>query len=196
MQLAVIQNKIYQIREHRVMLDFDLAEMYEVETKRLNEQVKRNINRFPQDFMFRLTKKEWNFIRSQNAAGSENSNRSQIVTGSDNDSRSQNATSSQKYRAKTITPFAFTEHGVTMLASVLRSEKAIKVNIAIVRAFILLREYVNNYKGLALKIEELEKKYNKNFSDIFHALDILLQDKEDKEWIKNREMIGFKTTRE
>lgn len=103
--------------------------------------------------------------------------------------------SSQKHRSKIVTPFAFTEHGVTMLASVLRSKKAIQVNISIVRAFILLREYAYNYKELALKIEELEKKYHKNFSDIFHALDILLQDKEDKEWIKDREMIGFKTAR-
>lgn len=122
--------------------------------------------------------------------------RSQIATSSGNNNRSQIVTSSQKHRSKIVTPFAFTEHGVPMLASVLRSKKAIQVNISIVQAFILLREYAYNYKELALKIEELEKKYNKNFSDIFHALDILLQDKEDKEWIKNREMIGFKTTRE
>lgn len=192
MQLVTIQNKIYEIRGQKVMLDFDLAEMYETETKRLNEQVKRNIGRFPKDFMFRLTAKEWETIRSQNTTSSEDGNRPQIVTSSGKGDRSQNATSSQKHRAKTATPFAFTEHGVTMLASVLRSEKAIKVNIAIVRAFILLREYASNYKELARKIEELEKKHNKHFSDIFQALDILLQDKEEKEWQKDRKMIGFK----
>jgi hypothetical protein len=93
--------------------------------------------------------------------------RSQIATSSGNNNRSQIVTSSQKHRSKIVKPFAFTEHGVTMLASVLRSKKAIQVNISIVRAFILLREYAYNYKELALKIEELEKKYHKNFSDIF-----------------------------
>ena len=97
------------------MLDFDLALLYEVETKRINEQVKRNLDKFPLDFMFRLTLKEWEFMRSQNA------------------------TASQKKRNANITPYVFTEHGVTMLASVLKSKKAIDMNIAIVRAFTAMR---------------------------------------------------------
>lgn len=117
---------------------------------------------------------------------------SKIVTSSGEDNLSQFLTSSQKHRPKTVTPFAFTEHGVTMLASVLRSKKAIQVNISIVRAFILLREYAYNYKELAREIRELEKQYNKHFSDIFRVLDILLKDKKAKEWQKDREMIGFK----
>src|SRR5665811_985802 len=118
-----IVNKIHLIRDQKVMLDFDLAVLYEVETKRLNEQVKRNIDRFPKDFMFRLTSKEWNFIRSQFAtASSEVTMRSQI------------ATSSQIKRQSRLLPYAFTEHGVTMLASVLKSERAVKMSIAVVRA--------------------------------------------------------------
>ncbi len=125
MQVAVIHNKIYEIRGHKIMLDFDLALLYEVETKVLNQAVKRNKERFPKDFMFRLTIEEWQEMRSQ------------FVT------------ASPDKRNTTATPFAFTEHGVTMLASVLRSEKAIKMNIAIVRAFIALRQFAINYKELA-----------------------------------------------
>jgi len=109
-----IVNKIYIIREQKVMLDFDLAILYEVETKRLNEQVKRNTERFPIDFMFRLTSKEWQIIRSQFATASSQDVDSQNSI----NMRSQFATSSQKKRNTVITPYAFTEHGVTMLASV------------------------------------------------------------------------------
>ena len=138
MQLTTIQNKIYEVRGLSVMLDFDLAELYEVETKRLNEAVKRNIERFPERFMFRLTKTEWEVMRSQ------------IATASD-----------QSKRNISTTPFAFTEHGVTMLASVLRSKKAIQTNIAIVEAFISLKEFVLNYKELSDKLKELESRYDK-----------------------------------
>lgn len=110
-----IIRKIYVIRGHKVMLDFDLSALYEVETKRLNEQVKRNIERFPDDFMFRLTTKEWQTMRSQFATASESKN-----------VQSQIATASQNKRNTNVTPYAFTEHGVTMLASVLKSEKAVK----------------------------------------------------------------------
>ena len=126
MQLSVIHNKIYEIQCQKIMLDYDIAELYEVETKVLNQAVKRNKDRFPKDFMFRLTVAEWQEMRSQ------------IVTASP-DKRNTKAT-----------PFAFTEHGVTMLASVLRSEKAIKMNIAIVRALL--------YANSALTIKNLLKK--------------------------------------
>lgn len=112
MQLTTIQNKIYEILGLDVMLDFDLAELYEIETRALNQSVKRNIDRFPERFMFRLTQDEWELMRSQ------------IVTASDQSKRNVNTT-----------PFAFTEHGGTMLASILRSKKAIQTNIAIVDAF-------------------------------------------------------------
>ncbi len=130
--LPIIQNKIHEIRGLKVMLDFDLADLYEVETKALNQAVKRNSDRFPEDFMFKLTAKEWEAMRSQ------------IVT------------ASQKKRNVLTTPFAFTEHGVTMLASVLRSERAVKMNIAIVRAFIALRQIALYHKDLAEKLDQLK----------------------------------------
>ena len=156
MQLSVIHNKIYEIRGQKIMLDFDLAELYEVETKVLNQAVKRNSERFPKDFMFRLTVEEWKHMRSQ------------FVT------------AYQDKRNIKATPFAFTEHGVTMLASVLRSEKAIKMNIAIVRAFIALRQFAINYKDLAERIKELRgtvDNHNGQLNQIYDALENLLDDK-------------------
>ncbi len=141
----VIENKIYLIRGQKVMLDFDLAELYSVPTKVLNQAVKRNLGRFPSDFMFQLTKTE--------AAAS----RSQIVTLK----RGQNV----KYL-----PYAFTEHGILMLSSVLNSKKAISVNITIMRTFVKLRELMLTHKDLARKIEELEKKYDSKFQAVFAAI--------------------------
>jgi len=169
MQLQVIQKKIYEIREQKVMLDFDLAELYETETKVLKQAVKRNIDLFPEDFMFVLTKNEYNSLRSQ------------IVT-------------LEKGRGKysKYLSFAFTEHGVTMLASVLKSKKARQTSIAIVRAFIALKQFVLNYKELADKLNELESKYNKHFKDVYEAINYLLQkDKQQKEQSK-RKRIGYK----
>ena len=136
MQIISIQNKIYEINGVKVMLDFDLAELYEVETRVLNQSIKRNIESFPEDFMFRLTKEEWNEISS-----------SQIVM-----------MDSPKNRTGKYLPHAFTEHGVTMLASVLKSSKARKMNIAIVRAFISLRKTLLNIENLNINIKELELK--------------------------------------
>ena len=163
MQLQVIQTKIYEVRGQKVMLDFDLAELYEVETKRLNEAVKRNTERFPERFMFRLTVIEWENMRSQIATASI-----------------------QTKRNVAITPFAFTEHGVTMLASVLKSNKAIKVNIAIVEAFIALKEFALNYKEIDEKLKELETTYNKQFKDVYEAIYYLLQ-KDKQETTQKRE---------
>ena len=174
MQLSVIHNKIYEIQCQKIMLDFDIAELYEVETKVLNQAVKRNKDRFPKDFMFRLTVAEWQELRSQ------------IVTASP-DKRNTKAT-----------PFAFTEHGVTMLASVLRSEKAIKMNIAIVRAFIALRQFSINYKELAEEIKKLSgtvDNHSGQLNQIYNALENLLDEKViEKKW-NERESIGFKTTK-
>lgn len=156
------------------MLDFDLAQLYEVETKALNQAVKRNAERFPKDFMFRLTGEEWQ------------------------DMRSQTVTASPDKRNTKATPYAFTEHGVTMLASVLRSEKAIKMNIAIVRAFIALRQFAINYKELAEQVKELRgtvDNHNGQLNQIYDALENLLDEKAThKKWVE-REPIGFKTTK-
>ncbi len=151
------------------MLDFDLAELYEVETKRLNEAVKRNTERFPERFMFRLNQTEWENIRSQFATASH-----------------------QIKRNIGITPFAFTEHGVTMLASVLRSKKAIQVNIAIVEAFITLKEFALNYKQIADKLKELETTYNKQFKDVYEAINYLMQKDQLVIEQKKRKRIGYK----
>ncbi len=167
MQLSLIQSKIYEIRGQKVMMDFDLAEMYEVETKVFNQAVKRNAARFPPDFMFTLTQKEFQGLRSQ------------IVT--------------SKRGGTRYLPSAFTEQGVAMLSSVLNSEKAIEVNIAIIRTFVLVRQHALNHKELQDKLQKLEKKYNKNFKEIYAALNLLIEDKVLQDEQKNREPIGFKT---
>jgi hypothetical protein len=147
-----IQHKIFEIRGQKVMLDFDLAQLYEIETKVLKQSIRRNLNRFPSDFMFELTPDEFTSLRSQ------------IVTSSWGGTR--------------YLPFAFTEHGVTMLASILNSDKAININIQIVRAFITLRNWALNYKELADKIAQLENDNDKKFADIYEALNYLVSEKE------------------
>lgn len=164
MELQIIQSRIHTIREVKVMLDYDLAALYEVQTKNLNLAVKRNINRFPEDFMFQLTKKEFTDLRLQTE------------------------TSSQNHGGTRYLPYAFTEQGVSMLSSVLSSPKAIEVNIAIMRTFVKIRQYVLNYKELAEKLIE----HDKRFSDVYEALDYLItKDKQEIEH-KERRRIGFK----
>jgi hypothetical protein len=172
LEITQIENKIFEIRGQKVMLDYDLALIYEVETKRINEQVKRNLERFPVDFMFRLTVQEWEIIWSQIATSSaKDGNQSQI------------ATSTQKHRGKN-TPFAFTEHGVTMLASVLRSTKTIKMNIAIVRTFINLRRYINHNPNLNDKLNDIRlelktriDEHDTQLNAIYETLENLLDKK-------------------
>ena len=171
MDVNIIQSKIHEVRGCKVMLDFDLAEIYDVETRILNQAVKRNTERFPIDFMFRLSAKEWASMSSQFVM-----------------------TYPQK-RPKTAIPYAFTEHGVTMLASVLRSDKAIKMNIAVVRAFIALRQFAINYDKLAKEIVELKEiagSHNTQLNQIYDALENLMDEKtEQKKW-SERKRIGFK----
>jgi hypothetical protein len=182
MQIQIIHNKIYELRGQKIMLDFDLAELYDVQTKNLNLAVKRNIKRFPQDFMFQLTKTEWEALRLQ------------IETFEINDPlRLQNETL-KKGRGKHIKylPNAFTEQGLAMLSGILNSDKAISVNIAIMRAFVFIRQYALTNKDLTEKLKELETKYNKQFEDVYEALKFLLQkDKQITEQTK-RKTIGFK----
>lgn len=154
MELQLIQNKIFQIRGKRVMLDFDLAELYTVETRVLKQAVKRNIRRFPTDFMFELTKDEYDSLRSQ------------IVI------LEKGRGKHSKYR-----PYAFTEQGVAMLSSVLKSEKAIDVNIAIMRAFVLVRQHLADYQDLKDEISKLEREMKRKFKDINEALHYLLSPK-------------------
>jgi hypothetical protein len=166
MNLTVIQQKIYEIRGQRVMLDFDLAALYETETKFLKRAVRRNMNRFPHDFMFELTKEEWTNLRYHFGTSSWGGTR--------------------------YMPFAFTEHGVSMLANVLNSEKAINMSITIVRAFIAMKEIALQFKELAAQLAKLEKETKKQFKDIYEALNYLLDKKQREENFSKRERIGFK----
>ncbi len=174
MNLLGIQNKIFEINGIKVMIDYDLAELYEVETRVLNQAIKRNIDSFPEDFMFRLTKYEW-----------ENISSSQIVMMS-----SQSVMTSK--RPKSALPYVFTEHGVTMLASVLRSPKARKMNIAIVRAFVSLRRALLNIENLQSQIQELETKFDSQFEDIFEAIQFLMTENKEIETRIERVKIGYK----
>lgn len=137
MELQPIQSKIYKIRGQRVMLDFDLAELYQVETRTLKQAVRRNIERFPSDFMFEITESEYNYLK--------NSMTSQIVISNERGGR--------RYM-----PFAFTEQGVAMLSSVLRSETAIQVNIAIMRAFVAMRNYITTTTQITAELSEIRAK--------------------------------------
>ncbi len=132
------------------MLDSDLAELYDVPTKRLNEQVKRNLERFPTDFMFQLTLEEAENLRSQFA------------------------TSSSAYGGRRYLPYAFTEQGIAMLSSVLKSARAVEVNIAIMRTFVKMRELMTSHAELARKIEAMEKKYDEQFQDVFKVIKKML----------------------
>jgi len=167
MQLQHIQQKIYDIRGMKVMLDFDLAALYETETKVLKQSVKRNMDRFPADFMFELTKQEYDSLRSQ------------IVT-LKNQGRGQHS----KYL-----PYAFTEQGVAMLSSILNSQKAIEVNIAIIRAFVFLRQYALTHQDLTEQLKALENKYDQKFEDVYEAIRYLLKKEEEP---LERKKIGFK----
>lgn len=169
MDLQIIQNKIFEVRGCRVMLDYHLAELYQVETRALKQAVKRNIERFPGDFMFVLTQEEANLLLSIGV--------SQNVIPPD-------------YNFGVAMPMAFTEQDVAMLSSVLRSKVAIEVNISIMRAFVLMRQMAIGYEELSRRIEELEVSTDAQFNELYQALTQLLsQSKQQKE----RRPVGFVT---
>jgi phage regulator Rha-like protein len=158
----IIEGKIFFMRDKKVMLDSDLARLYEVETKALNRAVRRNIERFPEDFMFQLSKEEYAWFL-----------------------RYQFGTLKRGQHSKYL-PYVFTENGVAMLSSVLNSQRAIHVNIQIMKAFTRLREMVLSHKDLQRKIEEMEKKYDEQFQTVFEAIKQLLEPPE-----KPKKRIGF-----
>lgn len=177
MQLSIIQAKIHQIRGQKVILDYDLSDLYEIETRKLKQSVRRNLRRFPLDFMFELSTEEINLMVSQNVIPS-------------------------KSYFGGASPFAFTEQGVAMLSSVLNNEKAIDVNIAIMRAFVSLRRYALTFSEIAEKVLS----HDKNLEDINEVLKFLAEENQQRfdeisslkdaeiipqDW-KNREQIGFK----
>jgi len=162
-----IQGKIHLLREQQVMLDFDLAALYGVETRALKQAVKRNIERFPFDFMVQLSKKEWN----------------ELITNCDN--------LPEDMKFSPAPPFAFTEQGVAMLSSILRSKTAIEVNIAIMRTFAYLRKYALSHRDLTEKLKEMERKYDQKFNTIQQALEYLLQKDRQQMELPERKKIGF-----
>ncbi|HKI90061.1 MAG TPA: ORF6N domain-containing protein [Draconibacterium sp.] len=157
----VIQSRIFEIRGSRVMLDVHLAELYQVETKVLKQAVRRNLERFPEDFMFEITKTEFESLRSQ------------FVT--------------SYWKSVNYMPFAFTEQGVAMLSSVLKSKKAIQINVEIIRAFVQLRRLALQNSEFIQRINEMEKKYDEKFKEVFTALRYLINPPE-----KERRKIGYK----
>jgi phage regulator Rha-like protein len=170
-EINLIQQKIHEIRGEMVMLDFDLALLYEVDTKVLNQAVKRNEQRFPADFMFRLTQKEWDSMISQN-----------VISSSIN-------------RRKDTTPFAFTEHGVAMISGVLKSEKAVKMNISIIRMFIEMKRVLLKNASIKGQLQEMRERIgehdvqlNKIYDTIEHLLDLTIN---RVKW-NERNRIGFK----
>jgi len=182
-----IQNRIYEIRGERVMLDFDLADLYETPTKVFNQAVKRNIDHFPHDFMFQLSELEWEGVQSGIVSShTVLINRSQNVTGSK---------ATQKHRSKDALPYAFTEQGVAMLSGVLHSPKAVSMNIAIMRTFVEIRRILlqpdESRKQLESVIQHLHE-HDVQLNQIYDALENLLDEKAAQRKWEAREKIGFK----
>lgn len=167
MQLKKIESRIFEVRDQKVILDFDLAELYETETKYLKRAVRVNIRRFPSDFMFELTKSEWENLRC-------------------------NFSTSKNRGGNRYLPFAFTEQGIAMLSSILNSDVAIDVNIAIMRAFVLVRNFSLTHKELTKKLKDLEAKYNRQFKNIYEAINYLIQKDKIQAIQAKRKRIGFK----
>ena len=170
MEVTTIKNSIHEIRGKNVILDFQLAQMYQTETKRLKESVRRNSRRFPSDFMFELTAEEWGNLRTQFASSS--------------------------WGGQRYLPFAFTEQGVAMLSSVLNSEIAIDVNIEIMRAFVMIRQWAFTHQELSEKLTALEKQHQQKFKDIDQVLTYLLQKDQAKINPAPREKVGYKNKRQ
>ena len=166
MEIELIKNSIHEIRGKKVILDFELAKMYQVETRSLKQAVRRNIERFPTDFMFELTEDEMKNLTSQ------------FVTSSWGGTRHQS--------------FAFTEQGVAMLSSVLKSKKAIHMNISIMRAFVFMRQWALTHQELSKRLDAIEQQYGQKFSDIEQVLNFLIQKDQKQAQQQQRDRIGFK----
>jgi hypothetical protein len=166
MELTTIKNSIHEIRGKRVILDYELAKMYEVETRVLKQAVRRNIDRFPEDFMFELTEVEMKNLTSQFVMSSWGGTRHGI--------------------------FAFTEQGIAMLSSVLKSKLAIQINISIMRAFVMMRQWSLTYHELAERLEELERSHGKRFDGIEQVLNYFIQKEKQSAQQRQRKQVGYK----
>ena len=166
MELEIIKNSIHEIRGKKVMLDMDLAKLYEVETRVLKQAVRRNMERFPEDFMFELTEDEIHNLTSHFVIS---------------------RWGGQRYK-----PFAFTEQGIAMLSSVLKSKTAIQINISIMRAFVMIRQFALTYQELNEKLIALEKKHNQKFTDIDQVLNYLIKKDQQLTQQTARKQVGYK----
>jgi hypothetical protein len=166
MELEQIKQSIHEIRGKKVILDFELAKMYQVENKRLKESVRRNIKRFPEDFMFELSTEEWAVLRSQFASSS--------------------------WGGQRYPPFAFTEQGVAMLSGLLNSVVAIDVNISIMRTFVAMRQWALNHKEISERLNTMEKQFGQKFTDIDQVLNYLIQKEQQKTQQTERKQVGYK----
>jgi len=167
MELEQIKQSIHEIRGRKVMLDSDLAKLYEVETRVLKQAVRRNMERFPEDFMLILDQKETQNLVSQNVIPTKNHFGGAL-------------------------PFSFTEQGIAMLSSVLKSKSAIQINISIMRAFVMIRAFALSYQELNEKLIGLEKKHNQKFTDIDQVLNYLIQKEQQKTKQTERKQVGYK----
>jgi hypothetical protein len=166
MELEQIKQSIHEIRGRKVILDYELATLYEVETKYLKRSVRKNLNRFPSDFMFELTPDEWTNLRCK--------------------------ISTSSWGGQRYPPFAFTEQGVAMLSGLLNSFVAIDINISIMRAFVMIRACALSYQELNEKLIGLEKKHNQKFTDIDQVLNYLIQKEQQKTKQTERKQVGYK----
>ena len=166
MELEIIKKSILEIRGKKVMLDMDLAKLYEVETRVLKQAVRRNMERFPEDFMFELTEDEIHNLTSHFVIS---------------------RWGGQRYK-----PFAFTEQGIAMLSSVLKSKTAIQINISIMRAFVMIRQFALTYQELNEKLIALEKKHNQKFTDIDQVLNYLIKKDQQQTQQTARKQVGYK----
>ena len=166
MELERIKKSILEIRGKKVILDFELAKLYQIETKYLKRAVRKNLKRFPTDFMLELSPEEWEILRCNFSTSSWGGSR--------------------------YPPFAFTEQGVAMLSGLLNSDLAIQMNIAIMRAFVMIRQWALTYQELSDKLSDLEKLHNQKFNDIDQVLKYLLQKDHSNKQQANREQVGYK----
>jgi hypothetical protein len=166
MELTTIKNSIHEIRGKRVILDYELAKMYEVETKYLKRTVRNHLKRFPSDFMFELSTEEWQNLRCNFSTSS--------------------------WGGKRYLPFAFTEQGVAMLSGLLNSDLAVEMNIAIMRAFVMMRQWSLTYQELAERLEELERSHGKRFDGIEQVLNYFIQKDKQSTQQRQRKQVGYK----
>jgi L-lactate utilization protein LutC len=188
MESLNILHHIHLIRGQKIMLDADLAIIYDVSTKQLNQAIKRNQERFPDDFMFRLTDEEWEHLKSQFVTSSQNIDEA-TIEGEDKNEVTEADFKKVNWGGRRFAPYAFTEHGAIMLSSILRSERAVSAGIQVVRAFVRMRTMLETQGELSFRLQQLEAVVEGNFNIVFEAINELMA--ENAQETEERRMIGF-----